>query len=375
MHAGFTGHEHDPERGLINMKGRIYDPELGRFTTPDPLVQAPFFSQSLNRYAYVFNNPLRYTDPSGFTGQQIDPKTNAGYDPSDKGPGRIEEIITNGGITEYVVISWPSQGAEPKADTSANAPQAEKDARGPEHSQKKHAAVQRGGKGRTQSFVAVNQTAQDGPQVGFGEAVHSEQTSQLRGDSQSAGETYRGGAASFQGVSASPSPQGEGSSEQHRDRIKELGGPVGVMIESGKTVVSWTVCGIFGCAEAGGSIGEKVESKSELEKMAGTALLVGGGAVVGKVVRGVGQAARIVSKIDRAAFRAEREAFWKAEAKNNPQQYTPENLARMEEGRPPIGPDGYPMELHHVDRTPEGGVTPMSRTDHRLGPNYKINHP
>ncbi len=65
--AGFTGHEDDVELGLINMQGRIYDPAVGRFTTPDPFVQAPFFSQSLNRYAYAFNNPVTLTDPTGFT--------------------------------------------------------------------------------------------------------------------------------------------------------------------------------------------------------------------------------------------------------------------------------------------------------------------
>jgi hypothetical protein len=47
----------------------------------------------------------------------------------------------------------------------------------------------------------------------------------------------------------------------------------------------------------------------------------------------------------------------------------------MEKGHAPTGPDGHPMELHHVDRTPEGGVKSMSRTDHRLGENYKKNHP
>lgn len=81
------------------------------------------------------------------------------------------------------------------------------------------------------------------------------------------------------------------------------------------------------------------------------------------------------SKIDRTAFRAERETFWKTEAKNNSGKYSPENLERMKEGKPPIGSDGYPVELHHVDRTPEGGVQPMTRTDHRLGDNYKKNHP
>ncbi len=48
------------------MNGRVYDPTLGRFLTPDPYVQAPTLSQSWNRYSYVWNNPLRNTDPSGY---------------------------------------------------------------------------------------------------------------------------------------------------------------------------------------------------------------------------------------------------------------------------------------------------------------------
>ena len=48
------------------MNGRIYDPTLGRFLQADPFIQAPGNSQSYNRYAYVLNNPLSYTDPSGY---------------------------------------------------------------------------------------------------------------------------------------------------------------------------------------------------------------------------------------------------------------------------------------------------------------------
>ncbi len=39
--------------------------------TPDPVVQAPFSSQALSRYSYVLNNPLRYVDPMGFSGEPI----------------------------------------------------------------------------------------------------------------------------------------------------------------------------------------------------------------------------------------------------------------------------------------------------------------
>ena len=63
---GFTGHEMIDEVGLVNMNGRVYDPEIGRFMSADPFVQDPTNTQSLNRYSYVGNNPLSYADPSGY---------------------------------------------------------------------------------------------------------------------------------------------------------------------------------------------------------------------------------------------------------------------------------------------------------------------
>lgn len=62
---GYTGHEHLPMFGLINMNARLYDPVVGRFLSPDPYVQAPDLSQNFNRYSYVLNNPLRYNDLTG----------------------------------------------------------------------------------------------------------------------------------------------------------------------------------------------------------------------------------------------------------------------------------------------------------------------
>ena len=64
---GFTGHEHLAELGIIHMNGRLYDPVLGRFLQADPIIQAPHNAQSHNRYVYVLNNPLSFTDPSGFS--------------------------------------------------------------------------------------------------------------------------------------------------------------------------------------------------------------------------------------------------------------------------------------------------------------------
>lgn len=62
---GYTCHEHLAPLNLIDMNGRIYDPVLARFLSPDPYIQAPDFTQNYNRYAYCLNNPFKYTDPSG----------------------------------------------------------------------------------------------------------------------------------------------------------------------------------------------------------------------------------------------------------------------------------------------------------------------
>jgi RHS repeat-associated protein len=77
---GFSGHEHRDQLGLINMlseaksrslqasgNGRVYDPVMAMFLSPDNFVQSPDLTQNLNRYTYCLNNPLSYLDPSGNT--------------------------------------------------------------------------------------------------------------------------------------------------------------------------------------------------------------------------------------------------------------------------------------------------------------------
>jgi RHS repeat-associated protein len=63
---GFTFHEMLDIDWLICMNARVYNPVLGRFLSPDPFVQFPEDLQGLNRFSYVHNNPLSFTDPSGF---------------------------------------------------------------------------------------------------------------------------------------------------------------------------------------------------------------------------------------------------------------------------------------------------------------------
>ncbi|HEX9599848.1 MAG TPA: RHS repeat-associated core domain-containing protein, partial [Mariniflexile sp.] len=65
LDRGYTGHEHLKSVGLIHMNGRLYDAKLHRFLQPDNYVQDPNNTQNFNRYGYVLNNPLKYTDFSG----------------------------------------------------------------------------------------------------------------------------------------------------------------------------------------------------------------------------------------------------------------------------------------------------------------------
>ncbi len=61
----FTGQGLDDETGLYYYGARYYDPQLGRFISPDSIVQAPFDPQTLNRYSYCRNNPVYFVDPNG----------------------------------------------------------------------------------------------------------------------------------------------------------------------------------------------------------------------------------------------------------------------------------------------------------------------
>ncbi|MBO4804560.1 MAG: hypothetical protein J5554_00805, partial [Paludibacteraceae bacterium] len=62
---GYCMHEHVSEMDMIDMNGRLYDPVLCQFLSPDPYIQDPTNWQNYNRYGYCMQNPMLYTDPSG----------------------------------------------------------------------------------------------------------------------------------------------------------------------------------------------------------------------------------------------------------------------------------------------------------------------
>ena len=83
----FTGQTEDEAAGLYWYASRAYDPAIGRFCSPDPIVPAPGNPQSLNRYSYVYNNPLKYTDPTGNSAEWLNEAWRKEfYDVHDKEP-------------------------------------------------------------------------------------------------------------------------------------------------------------------------------------------------------------------------------------------------------------------------------------------------
>lgn len=65
MHHKYTSQEFDDSTALYFYNARYYDPVLGRFIQADTIVPDPTDPQEFNRYSYVHNNPLKYTDPTG----------------------------------------------------------------------------------------------------------------------------------------------------------------------------------------------------------------------------------------------------------------------------------------------------------------------
>lgn len=104
---GFTHQEMLDNVNLIHMNGRIYDPNLGRFLSVDPVFEFPTNTQSLNPYSYVLNNPLSMTDPTGYA-----PTCVTNKDGSKTCTGNV--IVTGTHIAQKVSATVPAKGGAVK---------------------------------------------------------------------------------------------------------------------------------------------------------------------------------------------------------------------------------------------------------------------
>ena len=127
---GYTLHEHYDDFDLINMNGRLYDPVLGRMLSPDIAIQDEHNAQAYNRYSYCFNNPLRFTDPSGYVVEDYwDPFTK--YRPDlievtiDEKTGRLATGIAydtkeSQGMERFLPFTYKFGEGNPNADDVLN---------------------------------------------------------------------------------------------------------------------------------------------------------------------------------------------------------------------------------------------------------------
>jgi RHS repeat-associated protein len=113
---GLTGFQQDDDLGLINARGRVYDPAIRQFVTPDPLVAFPLFGQSYNRFAYCLNNPLRFVDPTGFAPKDGPPNLRVTGTPNLDAPRRASPTPRSSSAGK----AQPSQSGA-KGVTSASA--------------------------------------------------------------------------------------------------------------------------------------------------------------------------------------------------------------------------------------------------------------
>ncbi|WP_238349659.1 RHS repeat-associated core domain-containing protein [Chryseobacterium cucumeris] len=108
---GYTGHEHYMEVGIIHMNGRLYDPLLRRFLNADENIQDPFNTQIYNRYGYVMNNPLIYTDPNGEFAWIVVGAVIGGYLTGVKANGSWNPVKWNWGATWGKIAMGAAVGA------------------------------------------------------------------------------------------------------------------------------------------------------------------------------------------------------------------------------------------------------------------------
>jgi RHS repeat-associated protein len=109
---GFGDHKFDlDDWGTVDMIARQYSPRLGRFLNPDTILAGVFDRRNHNPFAYVWNNPTTFNDPTGHYIPDIVGGPGADSGPQDTGP-----------ISEEPQSSEPPETSGPPAATPVQSP-------------------------------------------------------------------------------------------------------------------------------------------------------------------------------------------------------------------------------------------------------------
>jgi RHS repeat-associated protein len=357
--------------GNLYRRGRIFDPKLGRFLTTDPIVSNLYFGQSFNSYGYVLNNPLSLVDPSGF-----EPEPTIMRLPEDHitaSPGfQLARYLNHEGppprappITEP---STPDEATSEAAEFGAAAPPTDVDTTGSSSFYEPQPMTTAPEDWRQSSLVQVEGGFLGGLGLGtvpFGSAI----ASPLAGPGtkwaeigRAVGEIFGGGFSFTVGVAGM------------------LGG--GAASGTGVLTLPGVAAVVGSAALTAGGIANVMTGAERLGQALSMSSGSGSSGPQGTTAAGTGS--RVTGdalKAQRAEFNKAKPQLWKHEAATNPQKYSAENIALMRDGRAPIGPDGFPMEIHHITPLSQGGTNHvsnlqiMTKTEHRLGSSFKANHP
>ncbi|MBK8256450.1 MAG: hypothetical protein IPK82_27755 [Polyangiaceae bacterium] len=315
---GFTGHEDDGEIGLVNMKGRMFDPKLGRFVSTDPIVQDWTFSQAWNPYSYVFNNPLTYTDPSGFDGE---PK---------REPGVVYMPEAN------IKVPMPASGAGlPKEDKPKE--------------EKKHGV----GEGEND----VNTTGLITPLVEPEEEGEDDQPWYKNPVVEAMAGAFNGallGIVPFAGAGEQIA-QENGLIERRSvafERGKALGMIGGGLYTTATSISGEIGGGLLSATGVGAVVGVPAIAISTAGVLGGSANVLAGVNAWMSAPKGDGAASQAGSKLPNEKIAA----------------------PPTKRGNAPKGDDGHPVELHHRGQKADGPIDEMTRTDHRAKGNFSKNH-
>ena len=102
----FTGQREMTRLGIYHYGARFYSPKLGRFLSPDSIVPSYANPQNLNRFGYVLNNPLLYTDP---TGHMLDDGDGGGCSPCTQLPPKPKKEKDDKGSGDGGCVPPPGQ--------------------------------------------------------------------------------------------------------------------------------------------------------------------------------------------------------------------------------------------------------------------------